>query len=375
MAALIERFTGAKRVVIKIGSALLVDGETGQLRKNWLAALAKDIAQMRKRGQEVLIVSSGSIAMGRTVLGLKPGALKLEESQAAAATGQVLLAHAYQEILAFEDLKIAQILLTLSDTEERRRYLNARSTLSTLLALNAIPVINENDTVATSEIRYGDNDRLAARVAQMIGADCLILLSDVDGLYESDPTRNPGARFFPEITDLTDEIMAMGGGVQTSFGSGGMITKLKAAQIAMAAGCNMLIASGTIDRPLKAISEDGARFTCFVANDTPRNARKKWIAASLSSQGQLVLDAGAEKALQRGKSLLPAGVSDVHGEFERGDLVTLINQDGRELGRGLCAYSSSDAARIIGHKSGEIAEILGYSGRDEIVHRDELALN
>ncbi|OUR80016.1 glutamate 5-kinase [Alphaproteobacteria bacterium 46_93_T64] len=375
MATLIERFTGAKRVVIKIGSALLVDGETGQLRKSWLTALVKDIAVMRRRGQEVLIVSSGSIAMGRSVLGLKPGTLRLEESQAAAATGQVLLAHAYQEILGLEDLTIAQILLTLSDTEERRRYLNARSTLSTLLSLNAIPVINENDTVATSEIRYGDNDRLAARVAQMIGADCLILLSDIDGLYEADPTHTPEARFLPEVNELSEDIMAMAGGVQTAVGSGGMVTKLKAAQIAMAAGCNMFIANGTIERPLKAISEDNARFTCFTAKDTPRNARKKWIAASLSSQGQLVVDTGAEKALQVGKSLLPAGVSDVHGEFERGDLVILVNQQGRELGRGLSAYSASDALRIIGHKSSEIAEILGYSGRDEMIHRDELALN
>jgi len=375
MATLIERFTGAKRVVIKIGSALLVDSNSGHLRKSWLAALAKDIAQMRSCGQEVLVVSSGSIAMGRTILGLKAGSLRLEESQAAAATGQVQLAHAYQEILGLEKLTIAQILLTLSDTEERRRYLNARATLSTLLALGAIPVINENDTVATSEIRYGDNDRLAARVAQMMGADCLILLSDVDGLYSADPTTNSDARFISEISDLTDEIMAMGGGVKTAYGSGGMITKLKAAQIAMAAGCNMFIANGTLNRPLQAITEGDARFTCFTAKDTPRNARKKWIAASLSAQGQIVVDAGAENALMRGKSLLPAGVTHIHGMFERGDLITLVNQQGRSLGQGLSAYSSEDAIRIIGHKSSEIAEILGYSGRNEMIHRDELALN
>jgi glutamate 5-kinase len=375
MATLIHRLTDAKRVVIKIGSALLVDGETGTLRKNWLTALSQDIATLRARGQEVLIVSSGSIAMGRTVLGLKSGRLKLEESQAAAAAGQVLLAHAYQEILGLVELKVAQILLTLSDTEERRRYLNARSTLSTLLSLGAIPVINENDTVATSEIRYGDNDRLAARVAQMIGADCLVLLSDVDGLYDSDPTRNENARFLPEVSDLTDEIMAMGGGVQTAFGSGGMITKLKAAQIAMEAGCHMLIASGTIEHPLRAIEQNEARFTCFTAKDTPRNARKKWIAGSLSTSGSLTVDEGAERALDRGKSLLPAGVVTVKGQFERGDLVALQNQAGKELGRGLCAYSSKDAAHIIGHKSGEIEEILGYSGRNEIVHRDEMALH
>ncbi len=375
MASLIDKLTNAKRVVIKIGSALLVDSDTGELRKRWLVALAEDVAEMRARGQEVLIVSSGSIAMGRTVLGLPAGRLRLEESQASAATGQVLLAHAYQEILGLVDLKIAQILLTLSDTEERRRYLNARSTLSTLLSLGAIPVINENDTVATSEIRYGDNDRLAARVAQMMGADCLVLLSDVDGLYDKDPTTNADATFLPEIQDLSDEIMAMGGGVQTAYGSGGMITKLKAAQIAMQAGCSMIIASGKIRHPLQAIEKGDAKFSCFVATDTPRTARKKWIAGSLSSAGTLTLDAGAERALGNGKSLLPAGVTEIEGNFERGDLVTLIGADGKELGRGLSNYSSEDAKLIIGHKSGEIAELLGYSGRDELVHRDEMALN
>ncbi|MBL4739773.1 MAG: glutamate 5-kinase [Sneathiella sp.] len=374
MESLRKRFSSAKRIVIKIGSALLVDGQTGLLRKTWLTALAHDIAAMRKRGQEVLIVSSGSIAMGRNVLGLKPGPLKLEESQAAAAAGQIQLAHAYQEILATVELTVAQILLTLSDTEERRRYLNARSTLSTLLALGAIPVINENDTVATSEIRYGDNDRLAARVAQMIGADSLILLSDVNGLYSADPTRNPDARFIPEVTKISDEIVAMAGGVQTSVGSGGMVTKLKAAQIATAAGCHMYITDGRTQNPLHAM-ENGARYTCFIAQDTPRSARKKWIAGSLGSHGSLVVDAGAENALQRGNSLLPAGVTGVTGSFQRGDLVTLYNQDERELGKGICAYSSDDALRIIGHKSGEIVEILGYSGRDEMIHRDELALN
>jgi len=374
MAALSDRFLNARRVVIKIGSALLVDGTTSNLRKSWLSALAEDIAAMRMRGQEVLIVSSGSIAMGRQVLGLKPGPLKLEESQAAAATGQIRLAHAYQEFLGIYDLKVAQILLTLSDTEERRRYLNARSTLSTLLSLGAVPVVNENDTVATSEIRYGDNDRLAARVAQMIGADCLVLLSDVNGLYAEDPTKNPDARFIPEVTALTEEILSMAGGVQTNVGSGGMVTKLKAAQIAMAAGCHMYIASGAIQHPLKAI-EQGSRTTCFVATDTPRSARKKWIAGGLSVQGTYQVDQGALKALERGTSLLPAGVSKVSGNFDRGDLVAIIGPDGAELGRGLTAYSSEDAHRIIGHKSSEIAKILGYSGRDEIVHRDELVLD
>jgi glutamate 5-kinase len=374
MASLINRFTRAKRVVVKIGSSLLVDSATGQLRREWLTALSRDIAEMRARGQEVLIVSSGSIAIGRHVLGLKNNPLRLEESQAAAATGQIQLAHAYQEILAIEGIQVAQILLTPGDTEERRRYLNARSTISTLLSLGALPVVNENDTVATSEIRYGDNDRLAARVAQMISADCLVLLSDVDGLYTADPKGDANAKFIREVKDLDGEILAMASKTKTDVGRGGMETKLKAAQIAMAAGCNMFITSGTVLHPLKAL-ENGALSTCFIANETPRNARKKWIAASLTSRGQLVIDKGAEKALKSGKSLLPAGVTKVEGPFERGDLVTVVNMDGEELGRGLVAYSSEDAECIIGHKSGEIAEILGYSGRDEMIHRDELALN
>lgn len=374
MASLINRFTRANRVVIKIGSSLLVDGATGQLRRDWLAALSQDIAEMRHRGQEVLIVSSGSIAMGRHVLGLKSNPLRLEESQAAAATGQIQLAHAYQEILGLENIQVAQILLTPGDTEERRRYLNARSTITTLLSLGALPVVNENDTVATSEIRYGDNDRLAARVAQMISADCLVLLSDVDGLYTADPKGDEHAKLIREVKDLDGEILAMASKTKTDVGRGGMETKLKAAQIAMAAGCNMFITSGTVLHPLKAL-EDGAPSTCFIAQETPRKARKKWIAASLSSRGQLTIDKGAERALKSGKSLLPAGVLRVEGPFERGDLVTVVNMDGQELGRGLVAYSSEDAECIIGHKSGEIAEILGYSGRDEMIHRDELALN
>lgn len=374
MATLIDRFTKANRVVVKIGSALLVEENEGRLRRDWLKALSADIATLKKRGQEVLIVSSGSIALGRRILKLGAGTLKLEESQAAAAVGQIHLAHAYQEILGEENITVAQILLTLSDTEERRRYLNARSTLSNLLSLGAVPVINENDTVATSEIRYGDNDRLAARVAQMVGADCLVLLSDVDGLYTADPTTDNSASFIEQVSELTDDIMNMGGGVKTSFGSGGMITKLKAAEIAIDAGCNMFIASGKIQHPLKAIETGQSRSTCFIAKDTPRNARKKWIAGSLMSQGAITIDSGAENALKKGKSLLPAGVSEIKGEFERGDLITLLNKEGKELGQGLSAYSSSDAALIIGHKSSEITAILGYAGRDEMIHRDELAL-
>ena len=374
MASLINRFSDAKRVVVKIGSSLLVEGSTGKLRRDWLKALGQDISVMRKRGQEVLIVSSGSIAMGRHILGLKNGPLPLEESQAAAAAGQIQLAHAYQEILALEDIQVAQILLTPGDTEERRRYLNARSTITTLLSFGALPVVNENDTVATSEIRYGDNDRLAARVAQMISADCLVLLSDVDGLYTADPKASADATFIYEVKDLNNDILTMASKTKTDVGSGGMETKLKAAQIAMAAGCNMFITSGAVAHPLKAL-EEGANATCFIAQETPRKARKKWIAASLSAQGRLIIDKGAEKALKSGRSLLPAGVTKIEGPFERGDLVTVINMKGEELGRGLIAYSSKDAESILGHKSSEIAEILGYSGRDEMIHRDELALN
>lgn len=364
----------ARKIVIKIGSALLVDADTGRLRREWLRALAGDIADLRKRGQEVLVVSSGSIAIGRHVLGLKPGPLKLEESQAAAATGQIQLAHAYQEILAAFDIKVAQILLTPADTEERRRYLNARSTVSTLLALGALPVVNENDTVATSEIRYGDNDRLAARVAQMIGADCLVLLSDVNGLYRSDPTVNPDAAIVPRVETITPQIMAMAGETRTDVGRGGMITKLKAAQIATNAGCHMLIANGTVLNPLRHI-EEGGPSTCFIAKDSPRKARKKWIAAGLKTAGAITVDAGAARALGAGKSLLPAGVTRVDGDFDRGDLVVVCDGDNQELGRGLSAYSSKDAALIMGHKSREIEEILGYRGRDEMIHRDELALD
>lgn len=363
----------ARRVVVKIGSALLVDGATGRLRRAWLEAIAEDVAMMKARGQDVLMVSSGAIALGRRVLKLKDGALKLEESQAAAAAGQIRLAHAYQEILARHEIEVAQILLTLGDTEGRRQYLNARSTLNTLLELGAVPVINENDTVATAEIRFGDNDRLAARVAQMVSADCLVLLSDIDGLYTADPGTDPDARFIPEVAALTPEIEAMGGESRSGFGRGGMITKLAAARIATAAGCRMVIASGKQMRPVQAIDQ-GCRATWFLTPESPRAARKAWIAGSLKTRGTVVVDHGAARALGQGRSLLPAGVIAVEGRFERGDAVIVADTDGHELGRGLIAYSDEDARRLIGHKSAEIAEILGYRGRDEMIHRDDLAL-
>ena len=320
-----------------------------------------------------MIVSSGAIALGRRQLGLAPGKLRLEESQAAAAVGQIRLAHAWKEVLEQHDCAVAQVLLTFGDTEERRRYLNARSTLNTLLKLGAIPVINENDTVATAEIRYGDNDRLAARVAQMASADCLVLLSDVDGLYTADPTRDPQARHLPEVTEITPAIEAMAGGSASDVGSGGMATKVLAGKIALAAGCNMCVTVGREHHPLRRI-EAGARCTWFVAQASPRTVRKQWIAGLLKPTGVLHVDEGAARALRAGKSLLPAGVTRVEGQFDRGDAVLVRDVDGHEIGRGLSAYSSDDAHRVRGRRSQELEVILGYRGRDELIHRDDLVL-
>jgi glutamate 5-kinase len=368
------RLAEAKRLIVKIGSALLVDDATGDIRRAWLEALVADLARCRARGQEVLIVSSGAIAVGRRHLGLTGRALKLEEKQAAAATGQIRLAHAYQEALAGHGLTVAQILLTPEDTEERRRHLNARATLEQLLALGAVPVINENDTVATAEIRFGDNDRLAARVAQMISADTLVLLSDIDGLYTADPRREPGARHIAELREITPEIEAMGGAAPAGYSSGGMVTKLAAARIALAAGCRMAIARGDGLHPLAAL-EAGARCTWFLPAAEPRTARKRWIAGTLNPMGALTIDEGAAAALRRGTSLLPAGVVAVEGSFERGDAVVVRDGEGREVARGLSAYSSADARAIAGHKSGEIEAILGYRGRNAMIHRDDLVVS
>jgi glutamate 5-kinase len=368
-----RRLIEAKRVVIKVGSALLVDAEKGRLNRAWLETFAADVAALRKRDQEVILVSSGAIALGRRHLGLPPGKLKLEESQAAAAVGQIRLAHAYKEILEARDITVAQILLTLGDTEQRRRYLNARGTLNNLLALGAVPVINENDTVATAEIRYGDNDRLAARVAQMAGADCLVLLSDIDGLYTANPREDPEAVFISRVLDITPSIEGMAGGATSDVGTGGMQTKIVAAKIAVGAGCHMCIAKGAEPHPLKRI-EEGARCTWFVPSSTPTAARKQWIAGTLRPAGALAVDEGAVRALMQGKSLLPAGVTRAVGRFERGDTVSILGPDGAEVARGICAYSDGDAARIIGRKSAEIERVLGYRGRDEIVHRDDLVV-
>ncbi|MGF6173270.1 glutamate 5-kinase [Ensifer sp. 4252] len=361
-----------RRVVIKIGSALLVDRATG-LKKAWLDAMCADIAALRAKGVDVLVVSSGAIALGRTVLKLPAGALKLEESQAAAAVGQIALARAWSESLSTDAIVAGQVLLTLGDTEERRRYLNARATINQLLKLGAVPIINENDTVATTEIRYGDNDRLAARVATMVGADLLVLLSDIDGLYTAPPHLDPDARFLDTIAEITPEIEAMAGGAASELSRGGMRTKIDAGKIATTAGCAMIIASGKPDHPLAAI-EEGARSSWFAPSGAPVTARKTWIAGQLLPAGTLSIDVGAEEALRSGKSLLPAGVREVKGTFSRGDTIAILGASGREIARGLAGYDADEARQIAGKKSAEIATILGYAGRAAMVHRDDLVM-
>jgi glutamate 5-kinase len=358
---------------VKVGSALLVDQDTGRLNRAWLETLVEDLLRLRKRGQQVILVSSGAIALGRRHLGLAKGSLRLDESQAAAAVGQIRLAHAYKELLEASNVTVAQVLLTLEDSERRRRYLNARATLESLLALGALPVINENDTVATAEIRYGDNDRLAARVAQMSGADCLVLLSDVEGLFTSDPNKDPTAQFVQQVRQITPQIEAMAGASASAVGSGGMTTKIMAAKIAVAAGCHMCIASGHQKHPVSRL-EEGARCTWFVPHATPVTARKQWIAGTLKPAGAITIDKGALKALREGKSLLPAGVVAARGRFERGDTVSVLGDDGVEVARGIIAYSDVDSARIMGRKSSEIEGILGFRGRDELIHRDDMVI-
>lgn len=372
MKAARKPLTGHRRIVIKIGSALLVDRATG-LKGGWLAAMCEDIASLRTRGIEVLVVSSGAIALGRSVLKLPSGSLKLEESQAAAAVGQIALARAWSESLSRHDIVAGQILLTLGDTEERRRYLNARETLNQLLKMGSVPIINENDTVATTEIRYGDNDRLAARVATMAGADLLVLLSDIDGLYTAPPHLDPDALFLDIIPAITPEIEAMAGGAASELSRGGMRTKIDAGKIATSAGCAMIIASGKPDHPVRAI-ESGARSSWFAPSGTPVTARKTWIAGQLAPAGKLFVDTGAQQALKSGKSLLPAGIRQVVGSFSRGDAVSVIGIDGREIGRGLAGYDADEARLIAGRKTAEIEALLGYAGRAAMIHRDDLVM-
>ncbi len=369
---MIRRLTDFRRLVIKIGSATLVDPAAGTVRRPWFDGLIDDIAALHRHGADVIVVSSGAIALGRNVMKLPRRALALEESQAAAAVGQIALARAWSEALQARGVIAGQVLLTLQDTEERRRYLNARNTLDTLLAARAVPVINENDTVATNEIRYGDNDRLAARVASLSGADGLVLLSDVDGLYDAPPSKNPDARHIPVVERITAEIEGMAGAAGSELARGGMTTKIEAAKIAVASGAAMAIALGGRANPLAAI-DAGARVTWFLPKADPVTAKKAWIAGQLEPQGALHLDAGAVRALKSGKSLLPAGVVRVDGAFERGDVVLVRGPDGAEIGRGLVAYDSADADRIKGRKSADIAAIVGFAGRAEMIHRDDMA--
>jgi glutamate 5-kinase len=362
-----------RRIVVKVGSSLLVDSSAGGLRRDWLASLAVDVAGLHRQKCDVLVVSSGAIALGRAVLKLSPGALKLEDSQAAAAVGQIALARAWSEALGAHSLTAGQVLVTLGDTEERRRYLNARSTIAKLLEWRSVPVINENDTVATTEIRYGDNDRLAARVATMVSADLLVLLSDVDGLYDRPPIAGNGARLVPIVARITPDIEAMAGASGSELARGGMLTKIEAGKIATTAGTHMVIASGRVMHPLQMIA-NGAACTWFLTPANPVTARKKWIAGSLEPRGALMIDAGAVRALRSGKSLLPAGVIKVEGGFGRGDAVVVRGPDGHEIGRGLVAYDAEDAERIKGRSSADVLLILGYTGRTEMIHRDDLVL-
>jgi len=366
------QLSNAKRLVVKVGSSILI-GEKGEVHAAWLAALAEDIAAFAKKGMQIIIVTSGAVGLGRSVLGIPTGPLKLEEKQAAAACGQIMLVQAWRESLAGQGLAAAQLLLTIDDSENRRRYLNARSTLETLLEHHIIPVINENDTVATAELRFGDNDRLAARVAQMASADMLVLLSDIDGFYTANPHADKHAAFIPEVHEITAEIEAMAGTATSGVGSGGMITKLMAARIALAAGCHMAIASGKPFHALKTL-EESKRGTWFIASSTPKNARKHWISGAIAPAGTVIVDVGAADALKNGKSLLPAGVTGAEGRFDRGDAVIIKDMQGRELGKGLIAYSSDDTARILGQKSQNIEQILGFKGRAALIHRDDLVL-
>ncbi|MEA2978015.1 MAG: glutamate 5-kinase [Alphaproteobacteria bacterium] len=362
-----------RRIVVKVGSSLLVDAEAGRLQHAWLEALAEDIAALHKQGRDIIVVSSGAIALGRSVLKLPTGALKLEDSQAAAAVGQIALARTWAEVLARHGITAGQVLVTLGDTEERRRYLNARSTIAKLLEWKAVPVINENDTVATNEIRYGDNDRLAARVATMASADLLILLSDVDGLYDAPPGGGRDAKLVPIVPRITVEIEAMAGASGSELSRGGMVTKIEAGKIATTAGTHMVIASGRIEHPLQAVAK-GGNCSWFLTPANPVTARKKWVAGSLEPKGTLTIDAGAVAALRRGKSLLPAGITRIDGAFERGDAVVIRGPDGAEIGRGLVAYDADEAEKIRGKSSGDILLILGFGGRAEVIHRDDMVI-
>ena len=368
--ALIE---GAEKIVIKIGSALLFNPEENGLQTSWLEGLVNDVARLHRDGKQVIIVSSGAIALGRDEMKLAKGRIRLDEKQAAAATGQIILAQAWNDAFKAHEITTAQILLAPEDTETRRKHLNARSTMQTLLNYGCVPVVNENDTITTYEIRFGDNDRLAARVAAMMSADLLVLLSDIDGLYDKNPRRHDDANHIPVIESLTDEIMAMGESANAEFASGGMATKLAAAQIATQSGVAMLICDGSAVAPLSALS-DGAKASMFTAKMAPSTARKNWIAGALDCAGTITIDDGASTALGKGRSLLPAGVTKITGRFERGDVIEICNAKGQLLARGLSGYSAAEAQMLMGQKSANFEAIIGYDGRAELVHADDLVL-
>ena len=363
----------SKRIIIKIGSALLIDKEKGTLRKKWLETLALDIFNLIKLKKEVVVVSSGSIALGKKQLNLRNN-LTLDEKQAAAATGQISLAHAWKEVMLEHGLNVAQILLAPDDTETRRKHLNARATLIKLLELGVIPVINENDTVSTEEIKFGDNDRLAARVAQMCSADLLILLSDIIGLYSSDPNKNKNATLIEEVTEISTEIETMAGPANSKISSGGMVTKIEAAKISMNAGCHMIICDGRLDNPLLKLEENEKTFSWFKAKDHPLNLRKQWISGALDAKGKIIIDNGATQAIKKGFSILPAGILKTEGNYEKGDLIKIIDQNETFIGTGLTHFNNSEVELIKGSKSEKIEKILGYRGKDEVVHRDDLVL-
>lgn len=362
-----------RTITIKIGSALLVDGATGKLRSEWLRSLASDVAQLKQEHRSIVVVSSGAIALGRRLLHLDAVNLSLEQQQAAASAGQIALSQAWAETLGEHGIVTGQILITPNITEERRYFLNARTTITTLLSLGAVPIINENDTVATAEIRYGDNDRLSARVASMIESDLLVLLSDVDGLYTAPPSRDANAQHLPHVAAITPEIEAMAGGAASHLSRGGMTTKIEAGKIATQAGTAMIIAKGTEAHPLRALTE-GARHTLFAAAQSRAQARKRWIMGTLEVAGTVQIDAGAVSALLSGKSLLPIGVTKVRGDFQRGDTVSILDPDGREIGRGLVALDREAADLVKGKNSARVTEILGLGGRSELIHRDNMVL-
>ncbi len=363
----------AQKIVIKIGSSLLIDNSTGLLKQTWLDGLSDDVSALINKGKQVIIVSSGAIALGRVQAGFAKGKLKLEQSQASAAIGQITLAKAYEDAFKIHNIHVAQILLSLEDSENRKRYLNATNTINTLTSLGFVPIINENDTIATSEIRFGDNDRLAARVASMINADILLLLSDIDGLYTENPQQNPQAKHIPIIKNITQDIENLAGSSGSDYGTGGMVTKILAAKIATSSGCTMLIADGRQTNPISAL-DTGAKYSVFEAQKVSNTARKKWLGASLEPKGNLAIDKGAMRALQDGKSLLSAGVTAILGNFDSGDTVAILNPDGQTIAHGLCNYNAADAKLIVGKKSHEIAGILGYAGRSNIVHRNNLVI-